>query len=184
MEKHALVILAPGFEEIEAITPIDVLRRAGVAVTVAGTIEGEIVASRQTRHRADTSLDAVVDNTYDMIVLPGGADGTQNLAADARVKKMIARHHQQGRWIAAICAAPTILASLDWLGASRLICHPGVQAQVPPGKLCHERVVVDGRLITSLAAGSSMEFSAALVRALCGDDSWQRVNQGLCALLP
>lgn len=187
MSTTALVILAPGFEEIEAVTVIDVLRRAAFEVTVAGTVPGPIPAARQTRHLADVDIDVVKDRSFDVVVLPGGNEGTANLKKDARVLEIIDRQKKAGRWTAAICAAPTILHAHGWLEANhRVTCHPSVQDQIPPRQLVPAaRVVVSDRLITSLAAGSAMEFAYAIVEQLLGKEAVEKVNQGVVApLLP
>lgn len=185
MNLTALVILAPGFEEIEAITPIDILRRAGVDVTVAGTVSGPITAARQTRHLADIDLDAVKDKPFAIVILPGGGDGTANLKKDPRVREITARQKREGRWVAAICAAPTVLLENGWLDSThRITCHPSVQNQIPPAQLdTAARVVVSGKLITSLAAGSAMEFSYAIVEQLLGKEAVARVNAGVVSTL-
>lgn len=180
----ALVILAPGFEEIEGITAIDILRRAGIAVTVAGTVPGTIVASRHTRHLADVDVSEVVRDNFDVVVLPGGADGTAHLKIDERVHAVLERQVQANRWIAAICAAPTLLIHHGLLPEAKLICHPSEQAKIPADRLVtDQRVVVSGKLITSLAAGSSVEFALEIVRQLLGEDAVAKVNGGLCAKL-
>jgi DJ-1 family protein len=185
MSLSALVILAPGFEEIEAITPIDILRRAEFSVTVAGTVAGSISAARQTRHQPDVELDAVKDQLFDIVILPGGAGGTANLKADTRVKEILERHKRERRWIAAICAAPTILHAHGLLEPpQRITCHPSEQANIPATQLQGgSRVVVSGKIITSLAAGSAMEFAYAIVEQLLGKDAVAKVNQGVCSLV-
>lgn len=183
MSLTALVILAPGFEEIEAITPIDVLRRAGIEVTVAGTVSGPITAARQTRHLADVDLDTVKDKTFDIVILPGGNEGTENLKKDARVKAITNRQKNAGKWVAAICAAPTVLLANGWIEpAHSLTCHPSVQNQIPMDQLDKKaRVVVSDKLITSLAAGSAMEFAYAIVEQLLGKEAVAKVNAGVVA---
>lgn len=183
----ALVLLAPGFEEIEAITVIDILRRAEIETVVAGLTTNPIIASRQTRHLGDIHL-ADVDpaREFEIVVLPGGIESARNLAASARVRDWLFRQRERGQWVAALCAAPTALLAHGWLGAdAKLIAHPSVQAQFPAGQVqAGQRVVVDGRLITSLAAGSAMEFAFEIVRQLRGPDAVDKVNQGVCAVLP
>ena len=184
MSKSALVILAPGFEEIEGITVIDVLRRAEFDVVVAGTVPGTIVAARKTRHLADLDISEVVHRDFDIIVLPGGADGVSHLKKDGRVVAMVERQIGLGGWIGAICAAPTLLVEHGFFPQARMICHPTNQKEIPPGRLAQgERVVVEGKLITSLAAGSAVEFALAIVEQLLGPEAVKRVNQGLCARL-
>lgn len=180
---NALVILAPGFEEIEAITVIDILRRAEIEVTVAGTVEGPIEASRQTRHLADVELDAVIDQIFDILVLPGGVGGTDNLKADPRVAPLLEAHQKEGKWLAAICAAPAVLQAAGIFSPEhRFTCHPGNRSDMPGEQLDLERrVVVSEKIITSLAAGSAMEFAYAIVEQLLGKDAVYTVDQGVHA---
>ena len=183
----ALVLLAPGFEEIEAITVIDILRRAEIETVVAGLTTNPIVASRKTRHLADIHLaDVETTREFEIVVLPGGDEGSKNLAASPLVRDWLFRQRERGQWVAAICAAPTALLAHGWLKSdARLISHPAVQAQFTLGQIqSKEQVVVDGRLITSLAAGSAMEFAFEIVRRLRGEKAVTRVNQGVSALLP
>ena len=181
----ALVLLATGFEEIEAITTIDVLRRADMDVTVAGLTAGPLTAARKTVHVPDVALDDVLARDFDIVILPGGNDGTANLKADARVKELLFRQKAAGRWVAAICAAPTILVAHGWLDEDqKIVSHPGTQKSVPPRHLiASARVVVDGdgKLITSLAAGSAMEFAYAIVTALRGPEAVRAVDNGVFA---
>lgn len=180
---HALVILAPGFEEIEAITVIDILRRAGNTVVTAGTVDGPITASRETKHLADKALGEALDQTYDVVILPGGNDGTANLAASPLVEKLLRDQLTAGRWVAAICAAPTVLVKHGLVPeGARIICHPAAQANVPDELLSRDsRVVVEPQLITSLAAGSAMEFAYAIVRKFNGAEALVSVEKGVCA---
>jgi 4-methyl-5(b-hydroxyethyl)-thiazole monophosphate biosynthesis len=185
MTKKVLVPLAPGFEEIEAITVIDILRRAGVEVTVAGTRAGAIEASRKTQHLPDCLLDdalARVDE-FDMIVLPGGQPGTNNLRTDPRVKAVIERLHARNKITAAICAAPTVLSAYGVLEGRRATSHPDARAQLAAGAVVDERVVVDGPVVTSQSAGTAMEFAFKLVELLCGEEKAAEVNQGVLARL-
>ncbi len=182
----ALVFLAPGFEEIEAITVIDILRRAEIETVVAGLETGLITAARHTKHLADVLL-ADVDpaREFEIVVLPGGAEGAKHLGESPLVRDWLARQRERGRWVAAICAAPTALLAHGWLQPEqKIISHPGVQAQFPAGQIqSAARVVVDGRLITSLAAGSAMEFAFEIVRQLRGADAVAKVNQGVRAVV-
>jgi len=182
--KRVLVPLAPGFEEIEAITVIDILRRAGVEVVVAGTQPGPIEASRKTRHLPDCTLDDVRAEDFDMIVLPGGQPGTANLQRDPRIRRLIAALHAENRYLAAICAAPTVLAAAGCLKDRAATSHPSVRAEVAAaaGRISPDRVVVDGPIITSQAAGTAMEFALELVKILCGHETAAEVNRGVLAL--
>jgi len=180
-----LVPLAAGFEEIEAITIIDILRRAGVDVVVAGTQAGPIVASRKTTHLADCTLDDVRIEDYDMMVLPGGQPGATNLRNDPRIRRFIESLQARNKRIAAICAAPTVLAAFGVLNGRTATCHPTVRAEVAAAakNISDERVVVDGSIVTSQAAGTAMEFAFKLVEILCGPDKAAEVNHGVHARL-
>jgi 4-methyl-5(b-hydroxyethyl)-thiazole monophosphate biosynthesis len=181
----ALVLLAPGFEEIEAITVIDILRRAEIETVAAGLTTNPLVAARKTRHLADIHLaDVETSREFEVVVLPGGVEGAKNLAASLLVREWLFRQRERGQWVAALCAAPTALLAHGWLGPdARLIAHPTAQGQFAAGQIqTDRRVVVDGRLITSLAAGSAMEFAFEIVRQLRGREAIARVNEGVCAL--
>ena len=177
--------LAPGFEEIEAITVIDILRRAGVEVVVAGTQRGPIEASRRTRHIPDCTLDDVRAEDFDMIVLPGGQPGATNLRQDARIKRIIETLQKSDRHVAAICAAPGVLAAYGVLQGRAATSHPTVRGEVAAGarEFSDQRVVIDGPVVTSQAAGTAMEFAFALVRILCGEEKAAEVNRGVLARL-
>jgi 4-methyl-5(b-hydroxyethyl)-thiazole monophosphate biosynthesis len=183
--KKVLVPLAPGFEEIEAITVIDILRRAGLQVVVAGTIPGQIEASRKTRHLADCTLDEVRAEDFDMIVLPGGLPGTTNLRNDPRIRSIIESLRQRDRRVAAICAAPGILSAYGLLQGRVATGHPTIRAELSQGasRVSDDRVVVDGPIVTSQAAGTAMEFAFKLVEILCGRDKAEEVNRGVLAKL-
>ena len=183
--KKVLVPLAPGFEEIEAITVIDILRRAGLEVVVAGTQPGPIEASRQTRHLADCTLDEVSAEDFDLLVLPGGQPGTNNLRRDPRLKQIIETLRTRQRPLAAICAAPTVLAAYGVLEDRTVTSHPSTRDEVAAraARFSDERVVVDGPIVTSRAAGTAMEFAFKLVELLCGPEKVAEINQSVLARL-
>jgi 4-methyl-5(b-hydroxyethyl)-thiazole monophosphate biosynthesis len=183
----ALVFFAPGFEEIAAITVIDILRRAEIETTVAGLTTNPIIASRQTRHLADIHLaDVDPSREFEIVILPGGVEGAKNLAASPLVRDWLFRQRERNQWVGAICAAPTALLAHGWLPpAAKLTSHPSAQSQFSSGQVqAGQRVVIDGKLITSLAAGSAMEFAFEIVRQLRGPAAVGKVNQGVCAVLP
>ncbi|CAF0700841.1 DJ-1 family glyoxalase III [Candidatus Methylacidithermus pantelleriae] len=180
--KKALVTVAPGFEEIEAITSIDVLRRADWSVVVGGTMPGIITASRKTKHLPDKDISDVLEETFDVIVLPGGAEGTANLSRDARVKALLERQVEEDRWVAAICAAPQLLVWHKLCPERKITAHPTCRKDIPQDRLIEgPRVVVDGKVITSVGAGTALEFALAILYCLEGSEVVQRVAQGLCA---
>ena len=160
----AIVTLARGFEEIEAVTIIDVLRRAGISVTVAALGEGPVEGSHGIEVGADVTLDAVIDEHFDAVVLPGGMPGSRALADDPRVKELCARSARSGALVAAICAAPIALEAAGVLRGKRATAYPG--NELPSAHYVEERVVVDGNVITSRGPGTALEFSLALVERL------------------
>jgi protein deglycase len=175
-----LAILAEGFEEIEAITPIDLLRRAGADVTVAALGDGIHVTGRSglTVH-ADTTLTAVGNRDFDCVFLPGGA-GTKHLRADPRVREIVIRQSAASRWIAAICAAPTVLNDAGLLTGRRYTAHFSVAAELPE-VLANERVVVDGHIITSRGAGTALDFGLLMVAKLFSAEKSAEIGRSVCA---
>ena len=178
---RVLVPLAPGFEEIEAVTIIDILRRANVEVTVAGTIDGPIVGSRRVPIVPDTTLDAVAGSPFDMVVLPGGGEGTANLRRDSRIAALVKRQADRGGYLAAICAAPTLLADAGLLTHKRVTSYPSYQSQIAAGEYRTDRVVVDGRLVTSRSPGTALEFALTLVELLVGPEESRRIARDVLA---
>ncbi|MBS0630848.1 MAG: DJ-1/PfpI family protein [Verrucomicrobia bacterium] len=160
-----LAILAEGFEEIEAVAPIDLLRRAGAEVLTAALAEGIHVTGRNglTLH-ADTTLAAVPARDFDCVLLPGGP-GVKLLRADPRIRELVIRQQAAGRWLAAICAAPAVLHDAGLLRGRRYTAHFSVANELP-AILRAEKVVIDGRILTSRGAGTSLEFGLALVEQL------------------
>ena len=174
-----LVPLAQGCEEIEAITIIDILRRAGIEVVSAGLDGHPVRASRGVMMVPDTTLDEALTHRYDMAVLPGGQPGTNNLNADARVLKLVRQMAADDRYVAAICAAPSVLASAGLLDGKRVTCFPGTLDAFPKVQQQHAAVVEDGKLITSRGPGTAMDFALTLVERLVGKTKRQEVEAGL-----
>ena len=175
----ALVLLADGFEEIEALAPVDLLRRAGIEVTVASLNENRHATGRSgiTTH-ADAALSAVQTRDFDLVFLPGGA-GVKNLRADARVIEIVRRQHAAGRWLAAICAAPTVLNDAGLLSGRRYTAHFSVAAELP-AILATERTVTDGKITTSRGAGTAVEFGLHLVALLCSAEKAAEISKAIC----
>ncbi|MCR9143382.1 MAG: DJ-1/PfpI family protein [bacterium] len=169
--KRVLVPLAAGFEEMEGIIIIDVLRRAGADVVVAGLAPGPILASRGTRHLSDVQLYEVAAQDFDMVVLPGGADGARTLAADPILADVLRRHHSRDAYIGAICAAPNVLRNLEILaGEDRFTLHPATLNSGAGGKYVDDQRIVRTRnIITSIGPGSAFEFALELVADLFGE---------------
>lgn len=175
-----LAILAEGFEEIEAITPIDLLRRAGVTVTSASLAEGMHVTGRSgiTVH-ADTVLSAVATAPFDCLFLPGGP-GVKHLRADPRVRALLLRYSSDNKYIAAICAAPLALHDAGLLVGRRYTAHPSASAELPD-ILSAEPVVVDDRLLTSRGAGTAVQFSLSLIQLLVSSAEAGKIGDSVCA---
>lgn len=176
-----LVPLAQGCEELEAITIVDLLRRAGIEVVTAGLDDQPVVASRGSVLIPDTVLDAVLDRDFDMIVLPGGLPGADHLNADTRIHRLLNTMVRQDKYTAAICAAPKVLASAGLLTGKRATSFPGA---IPADSLhgvdyVDEPVVIDGKLTTSRGPGTAMDFALSLIEQLCGKQKRLEVEKPL-----
>jgi 4-methyl-5(b-hydroxyethyl)-thiazole monophosphate biosynthesis len=180
MPKKALVILADGFEEIEAMAPIDILRRAQIEVTVAGLADIKVKSSRGVNVIADKKFNET-DLNFDALVLPGGGAGAKNLAASSALKTVIVDMNKSGKVIAAICASPAVvLAPTGILKGKTATCFPGMEdAFGSETKFQARNVVVDGNLITSRGAGTSIEFALSIVEKLCGKKEAEKVSKAI-----
>jgi 4-methyl-5(b-hydroxyethyl)-thiazole monophosphate biosynthesis len=180
MAKKVIVLLADGFEEVEAVTPIDYLRRAGLEVSTAAVGKSRVVTgSHGIPLNADALLSELADlegtASPDVVVLPGGMPGASNLAASADAAKLLRAMAAAGKLVAAICASPAVvLAPLGLLAGRNFTCYPGMEKQVnsslnPGGHWSEDRVVVDGNTVTSRGAGTAGEFAVALISLLLGE---------------
>jgi len=178
---RALIPLAQGCEELEAVTVIDLLRRAGIEVVSASLDDQPVRASRGVVLLADAILDDVKDAHYDILILPGGAGGSQLLDNDPRIHSLIHRHLDRGAYVAAICAAPQVLAHAGALNNRRATSYPGAinPAEIPGMTYLTDAVVQDGQIITSRGPGTAMDFSLYLIELLCGRDQCQQVEASL-----
>lgn len=176
-----LVPLAEGVEEMEAVIVIDTLRRAGFEVVTAGLKPGPLTASRGVRLIPDTTLDEVRALDFDVLVLPGGK-GVARLRSDARVLKAVRDFDQAGRWLCAVCAAPLVLQEAGLLAGRKVTCFPGSAAELTATPRRTERVVVDGNLITSQGAGTSLEFALEIIRQVGGVALADQVAEAMVAI--
>lgn len=183
---RVLVPLAPGCEELEAVTVIDLLRRAKIEVVSAGLAPGPVTGSRGTVLLPDTTLDAALDETlphhyYDMIVLPGGQPGATNLEHDARILALLKKMAAAGKFTAAICAAPKVLAVAGLLNGKRATSYPGTldARQFPSILLETQAVVHDGHVLTSRGPGTAMDFALTLIEVLTDRATRVQVESGL-----
>ena len=179
--KKVLVPIAPGFEEIETITIVDILRRAGARVILAGTVRGVLEGSRGVKIVPDELLDSVMEDNFELICLPGGQPGTDNLKNDVRIGSLLKRMFKEDKLIGAICAAPIILKKNNILENKFITSHPSVESVFKTENYLCERVVVDGNLITSQSPGTAMEFALKLVEILFGSNRLKKVNDGILA---
>jgi protein deglycase len=176
MSKTAVVLIADGTEEIEAITPGDILNRCGVDVTYAGVASpGEperidFIGGHRVPLKADCPIEELGEILFDALIIPGGGKGAENLSHSPHVTQLIKRHHEGGKIIAAICAAPAVvLAPLGILAGKHATCFPGLERRFGLDvTVCNTRVCVDGTLITSQGPGTSAEFSLKIAELLTG----------------
>jgi 4-methyl-5(b-hydroxyethyl)-thiazole monophosphate biosynthesis len=184
MTKKALSILARGFEEIEAITPIDLLKRAGVHVTVAGVGGISIKGGRtQITVLADKNIEEIHED-FDAIILPGGMPGAANLAASEKVNEIIKEAHKKNKIIAAICASPAVvLTPLGILKNKAATCFPGMEKDFnATTQFKNSSTIVDGNIITSQAAGTAFDFSIKIIEKLLGEDAAKQIRHKTFAL--
>jgi 4-methyl-5(b-hydroxyethyl)-thiazole monophosphate biosynthesis len=174
-----LTLLADGFEEIEAFAVVDLLRRANVDVTTATLPDNREVTGRsRIQVRGDTTVTLVGNALFDMLFIPGGA-GVANLRVDQRVAETVRRHHEGNKWLAAICAGPTVLHDNGLLAGRRYTAHFSVASELPH-ILADERVVTDGKITTSRGAGTAVEFGLHLVSLLVSEDKARDIGKAIC----
>lgn len=176
------MFLADGFEDVEAITPIDYLRRAGVLVTVVGVTGISVSSSHHLSVVCDKVIGEIMEKPLpDLIVLPGGGKGSENLAASSDLKVLVKAMFQEKRWVGAICASPAVvLGKWGLLEGRSYTCFPGVGDNLPV-KPRTERLVVDSYLITARAAGVAEEFSLQLIESLCGSKTAIEIADAILA---
>jgi 4-methyl-5(b-hydroxyethyl)-thiazole monophosphate biosynthesis len=176
-----VLFLAPGFEEIEAMSIVDTLRRAGVEVVIAGLQAGATEGSRGVNVIPDRSIDEIAIEEFAAVILPGGSPGYINLGRDRQVREFVTQAFAEGRIVAAICGAPTVLASLGILKGKKATVYPGKEAELTGAEFVNERVVVDGTVVTSQGPGTAIEFSVKLVELLVGTQRAWEVKDDLVA---
>ena len=180
MKKRVLFLLGAGFEEIETVTPIDLLRRAGAEVIVASVSGEPLVTGRsQITLRADAALADVAEEEFDLLVVPGGP-GVKALRADGRPAKLARAFHKSGKMVAAICAGPTVLKDAHLLEGKKFTAHFSVFEELPEA-LADQRVVRDEAILTSRGAGTAVDFGLALVEALFGAEKSKEIARAIMA---
>jgi 4-methyl-5(b-hydroxyethyl)-thiazole monophosphate biosynthesis len=173
------VILADGFEEVEAAAIIDVLRRAEIDTVVAGLHDGYVTSARKVKIIPETTIDTVKVDAFDMIVLPGGQPGTDNLNADPRVKELIKSFSRKGKLIGAICAAPIVLASAGVLQGKHVTAFPSCKNSLGGAVYEEKSVVTDGNVLTSRGPGTALAFGLAIVERLINKEKAQRIKEAM-----
>lgn len=174
------ILLAPGFEEAEALVPADLLRRAGLETKLIGLTAAPVPGGQGMQVVPDGTLDQVDLDRADMIVLPGGSLGVKNLGAEPAVEALVRQAAQRGIWVAAICAAPTLLAQWDLLHGKRAVCYPGLEPRLGDALPQDFSVVEAGNIITGRAAGSAFDFGLKLVSVLSNPEKSEEVRHGIC----
>jgi 4-methyl-5(b-hydroxyethyl)-thiazole monophosphate biosynthesis len=182
MGKIALIILADGFEEIEAVSVIDILRRAQINVIVCGLTSLSLTGSRNIKIQAERILDEFKDN-FDALILPGGSKGAENLKKSVRVAELIKKLNLEKKLIAAICATPAVVLSpLGILDGKTATCFPGMESEFSKKIIFSQnRVVVDGNIITSRGPGTAIEFGLKIAEKLVGTDKAKELKNQLVA---
>ena len=175
------MFLANGFEEVEALCPLDLLRRAGVNVTTVGIGSESVTGSHGITVQADIPDTMYRDSTPEMIILPGGMPGTKHLDASHTVESAIRAAKRCDAYLAAICAAPMVLGKRGYLEGKRAICFPGFEEHLKGAEIANERVVTDGKIITAAGMGVALDFGLALVKALKGEETAEALRHAVLA---
>lgn len=173
------IILGKGFEEIEAVAPLDILRRGGVEAAFAGisglTVEGA--------HGIAVVCDIAVENIdlddADMLVIPGGLGGVESISGSRKAMDLIKKAGEQGKALAAICAGPTVLYELGLLGGIKAVCYPGMEGDMPGTEFGTSAAVTDGNVITGRGPGAALEFGFELLRFFKGDDAVKALREAM-----
>jgi len=175
--KRVAVLFAEGFEEVEGLTQVDFLRRAGVEITMVG-VTGEMVkGGHDITIKTDTTVDQIDPATFDGVVLPGGMPGAENLGSSVHAQDLIRSIFQSGGLVAAICAAPAVvLEPLGILKGKKATCFPGFEGRFKQASFSEERVVQDGNVITSRGPGTAAEFAIALITYVVDSETAEKVK--------
>lgn len=162
------MFIAEGFEEIEALCPLDLMRRAGLNVKTVGVGGASVTGAHGITVNTDLTDKDTLDENAEMIFLPGGMPGTLNLAASDAVRTAILNAHKNGSYIAAICAAPSILGDMGLLDGKNAVCYPGFEERLTGANVCYDKVVLDGKLLTARGMGAALDMGLKIVEIFCG----------------
>ncbi len=178
------MFIAEGFEEIEALCPLDIMRRAGLSVTTVGIGAKQIKGAHGITVLTDiedSEYDVLEDKHADMVFLPGGMPGTLNLAASKTVTDAITFAAQNGEYIAAICAAPSILGDMGLLNGKEAICYPGFEERLVGATISKDKVVTDGKIITAAGMGAALQMGLEIVGIFCGEEKKASLRKAIIA---
>ncbi|HLP04145.1 MAG TPA: DJ-1 family glyoxalase III [Paludibacter sp.] len=175
------VFLANGFEEIETIAPVDIFRRAGIdTLMVSVTGSKEVTGAHKIVVNADYLFDEVDFSGDNLLFLPGGMPGTSNLDAHKGLKELIGKHASEGKPLAAICAAPSILGKIGLLKGKEATCYPGYEKELKDAVLSGNKIAKSGQVMTAKAAGTAIPFALMIIEELLGKDTSDRIAQSIC----
>ncbi len=163
------MLLAPGFEEVEALCPLDLLRRAGIEVKTVGVDGYFITGAHNITVKTDMSAAEFSDDAPEMVILPGGMPGTRNLDSSLFVDSLIRKTYERGAYLAAICAAPMVLGKRGMLAGKKAVCYPGFEKFLDGARQSSYRITRDGNIITAVGMGAALEFGLELIRVLRDD---------------
>lgn len=175
------VYFAEGYEEIEALSVVDVLRRADIEVVMVGVSGKSVTSARGITICMDTTIDVLDHETVDMIVLPGGMPGVSNLENNGLVVQNIKEFKKKDKWLAAICAAPSILGKAGLLIGEKATCYPGYEKYLEQCQYTDEKTVISHKIITSKAAGTALEFAFVLVEVISGKLIADKIKKAMVA---
>lgn len=173
------IILGEGFEEMEAVIPFDMLRRAEIPVAFAAVSDTVVRGSRGISISADITVDEIDEDNLEMIILPGGLGGVSSIKSSPKTLALVQNAWRCEKFVAAICAAPTILAQLSITDGKRATCYPGMEDQMGSAHMISAKTVTDGKLITGQAAGAAFEFAKAIISALKDEPTAEAVAKGI-----
>lgn len=174
------VLLADGFEEIEALTPVDMLRRAGLKVVTIGISGKYATGSHGIKVECDSTADETDPSLFDAVIFPGGMPGATNLDASPFTDVIISEVLKKNGVIGAICAAPLVLGRRGLLNGKQAICYPGFENELTGASVADCEVVTDGKIVTAKGMGVALEFSKALISLLAGEEKAKEISIAIC----
>lgn len=172
--------MADGFEEVEGLTVVDLLRRADIEVEMISIMGRELVeSSHKVTVKADKLAEEAEYGSFDILVLPGGMPGTLNLGKSQIVQESLMKQNQNGKWIGAICAAPGVLGEAGLLKGKEAVCYPSFEEKLLEAKVCFDPVKVDGNIITSRGMGTAIDFGLAIIEQLLSKEKAEEIGNNI-----